>query len=256
MLLPNLLYQFFFASPPRRPVDPEKGTSGEPDPNANAQGAPASGPGVRDASETPNTIEPQTGDTEAFLATIDDEDGDDEIIHQLEQEEYPDELVRPRRRFKRFSTFSSFSTISTVPTGLSAAWARFKNVLDPRTSPADFESYVPHYRHLPILSGVVIPFSILLEIPGLTESWYIRTEANEVVDQKPNTTILDIGLAFSIAFAVMANACLIFRFLEKKVKYTTLMCIALLTIHGKHNRYTLQSHVYDIFQTSSISSPY
>lgn len=94
------------------------------------------------------------------------------------------------------------------------------------------EEFVPNYRWTPIISGIVIPFSILLEIPGLTVRWYIKTEDHQTVDTKPNPVILDVGLAISLACALIANICLVLRFLEKRVQTATLMCIISLTIHG------------------------
>lgn len=99
-------------------------------------------------------------------------------------------------------------------------------------SEESLEKFVPNYRWTPIISGVVVPFSILLEIPGLTEHWYVRTEANNIVESKSNPPILDIGLAISMACALAANICLVMRFLEKRVKTVTLLTIVFLTVHG------------------------
>jgi hypothetical protein len=55
------------------------------------------------------------------------------------------------------------------------AWYRkLQAFLSPTTTQQDLEAYVPNYRYTPIFSGIFIPFSILLEIPGLTEvhTWY------------------------------------------------------------------------------------
>ncbi|KAI0084730.1 hypothetical protein BDY19DRAFT_997463 [Irpex rosettiformis] len=98
-------------------------------------------------------------------------------------------------------------------------------------SEESLEKFAPNYRWTPIISGVIIPFSILLEIPGLTEHWYIRTEGNSIVEVKPNPAILDVALAISMAFALAANICLILRFLERRVKAMTLLTILFLTIH-------------------------
>jgi len=90
-----------------------------------------------------------------------------------------------------------------------------------------------NHRILPVISGLVIPFSILLEIPGLTDSWYIRTDGNVIVESLPNPASLDVLLAISMFFAVAANISLICRFLEKgTVLAMTLITIASLTIHG------------------------
>ncbi|KAH9917328.1 uncharacterized protein B0H18DRAFT_1123673 [Fomitopsis serialis] len=126
---------------------------------------------------------------------------------------------------------SSSSSEPLKPTLVSRA----RTLFFPTTSPGETARYVPYYRYSPIISGVIIPFSILLEIPGLTEHWYIQTQGNETVDVRPNPVILDVGLAFSMACAVFANVCLILRFSEKWIKATTLFCILFLTIHDAIN---------------------
>ncbi|KAG6880008.1 hypothetical protein C0992_008215 [Termitomyces sp. T32_za158] len=150
--------------------------------------------------------------------TIDPIDEGEEILDGLEHEEYP-ETSRPPRR-KRFTLSNTLTGAST-----SSFWAKLKDALDPHTSSEALEAFVPHYRYMPILSGVIIPFSILLEIPGLTENWYIRTENHETVDIRENTIILDVGLGFSIAFAALANICLVVRFMEKKIKLMTVLYV-------------------------------
>lgn len=105
-------------------------------------------------------------------------------------------------------------------------------VFPPEESEASLEKFVPHYRWTPIISGVLVPFSILLEIPGLTEHWYIRTENNKVIETRSNPAILDVGLAVSMACALAANICLILRFLERRVKTVTILTILFLTLHG------------------------
>ena len=90
------------------------------------------------------------------------------------------------------------------------------------------------HRILPVISGLVVPFAILLEISGLTDSWYIRTNRNVVVESLPNPTSIRVMLTTSILFAVVANVSLIFRFLERApVLVTTLIAMASLTVHGK-----------------------
>lgn len=112
-------------------------------------------------------------------------------------------------------------------------WQRVKDYIWPSDEQlAELDSFVPNYRWTPILSGIIIPFSILLEIPGLTEKWYIKTEGTQIVAVQSNPMILEVGLAISMASAVIANVALIFRFLEKRVKTVTLLCIAFLTLHG------------------------
>ncbi|KAH0834750.1 hypothetical protein J3R83DRAFT_10328 [Lanmaoa asiatica] len=101
-------------------------------------------------------------------------------------------------------------------------------------SPSDEEeiqAYIPHYRVLPILSGITIPFCILLEIPGLTAHWFIRRDGSTIVASKPNPPLLDVGIALSILCAVLANVCLVVRFLERHIKTMTILCTLFLSIH-------------------------
>ncbi|KAJ6608227.1 hypothetical protein B0H10DRAFT_1816320 [Mycena sp. CBHHK59/15] len=136
------------------------------------------------------------------------------------------------RLLPSFSTFSLTSQNRSTP----PAWyLKLKAFLNPKTTQQDLESYVPNYRYTPIISGVVIPFSILLEIPGLTEHWYIRTVNNQIVEKRPNPMILNVGLGFSMACALAANICLVVRFLEKRVKMMTVGCIVFLSIHDVIN---------------------
>ncbi|KAF9259111.1 voltage-gated potassium channel [Marasmius fiardii PR-910] len=137
-----------------------------------------------------------------------------------------EELERGR---KRSWTLSSI-TLPKLP-DRPLWYLKLKAFLFPPTSDAEIESFVPYYRYTPILSGLVIPFSILLEIPGLTEHWYIRTEDNHTVETKPNTMILNVGLGFSMACALVANISLVIRFLEKHVQQMTILCVVALTIH-------------------------
>jgi potassium channel subfamily K, other eukaryote len=122
--------------------------------------------------------------------------------------------------------------ISYEPADKPSWWKQFKELLNTTTSEEEVEDYIPNYRLIPILSGLIIPFSILLEIPGLTEHWYIRTEGNDIVETHPNTVILNVGLAISMVCALLANVALIARFLEKRVKTMTFICVIALTIHG------------------------
>lgn len=84
-----------------------------------------------------------------------------------DEEEYPNDLTdsQPPLNTRR-SILHPFVHHNTP-------WRhRLKNFLFPKTSPEDCENItVPNYRYMPILSGIVIPFSILLEIPGLTYAW-------------------------------------------------------------------------------------
>ena len=90
------------------------------------------------------------------------------------------------------------------------------------------------YRGLPILAGILIPFSILLSIPSLTDRWYIRVDANNVtLESRPNPFLIKFGMGFSMACGVLANICLIVRFSERQVLRMTWLCILFLTLHGE-----------------------
>lgn len=169
--------------------------------------------------------------------TMDDE-GHDGIISDDEDGGY-DPLADPARRLHRLQSATDntfFSTSVDRPPDVDSRrpwYAKVKDyIFPPRESDAALDKFVPNYRWTPVLSGVLIPFSLLLEIPGLTEHWYVRTEANAVVESKSNPAILDVGLAFSMACGLFANICLVLRFLEKRVKTVTLLTIVFLTIHG------------------------
>ncbi|TCD59999.1 hypothetical protein EIP91_010926 [Steccherinum ochraceum] len=137
-------------------------------------------------------------------------------------------------RFSRTNTATTDSTVMSM-----SIFTKAKEFIFPPEDPDGLERFVPNYRWTPIISGVVIPFSILLEIPGLTERWYIRTEGFETVETKPNPPLLDSAMAVSIACALIANICLVLRFLEKRVRTTTLLCIIFLTIHDLINSVTV-----------------
>ena len=162
--------------------------------------------------------------------------GDDESVHDSDpQDDGEDEPVETPRTERRV-TFGGPSEESRqslekddVKPGI---FARLKAVVFP---PRDDDKPLSasNHRVLPIISGLIIPFSILLEIPGLTDNWYIRTDGNVVVETKPNPVILDVGLGFSMFFALVANISLICRFLDKgPVLVTTLISVTSLTAHG------------------------
>ncbi|KAH9959409.1 hypothetical protein BC827DRAFT_501236 [Russula dissimulans] len=99
--------------------------------------------------------------------------------------------------------------------------------------------YFPNYRRAPIISGSLIPFSILLEIPGLTEHWYVRTDGGQVVETRETPPLVIVSLSFSMALAIIANIALIYRFLERRVKTMTILCILTLTLHDILNIVTI-----------------
>jgi hypothetical protein len=104
----------------------------------------------------------------------------------------------------------------------------------------------PTYRVLPIFSGIVVPFAILLAIPSLTDRWYIRTGENHVIiDSKPNSWLLIAGTTISMVCAILASGCLVVRFAERAIKPMTLLAIAFLIVHGEPT-YFLLVHLTDV----------
>ncbi|KAJ7676477.1 hypothetical protein B0H17DRAFT_1080152 [Mycena rosella] len=167
---------------------------------------------------------------------LDDEHDTDDIIRGMEVEAEHNDDPPNGPSLRRGRTYTSSTSLLRGDNSNRPDWyLKLKEFLNPKTTQEDLESYVPNYRYTPILSGIVIPFSILLEIPGLTEHWYIRTVDNKIVENRPNPMILNIGLGFSMACALVANICLVVRFLETKVKLMTLGCIIFLSIHDVIN---------------------
>lgn len=145
-----------------------------------------------------------------------------DTIELYEEEDSPDST--PRWESEQTTDFYS---------RLKARLAAVKDFLLQHDEESDSED-TPNYRLLPIISGIVVPFSILLEIPGITEHWYVITENNKVVVSRRNSALLDAGMSISMACALIANIALICRFLEKKVRTSTLVAIAGLTVHGEY----------------------
>lgn len=101
--------------------------------------------------------------------------------------------------------------------------------------PNDFipDSETSHVRLLPLVSSIFVPFSILLEVPGLTEYWYIRTnDEHKIVEFQANPIFLRAILGVSITCAIVTNVCLLVRLFEKAVRRMTISCILALTAHG------------------------
>jgi potassium channel subfamily K, other eukaryote len=152
---------------------------------------------------------------------VDDNENDD-----VDNDDNDNDITRPSFR-RHLSISRTFTTFSTFTTKAPPQWLlSVKNFLTPTKSEQVY--YIPNYRHTPIFSGIVIPFSILLEIPGLTEQWFVR--GTQVLH--PNPPALVVALALSIACAVVANLCLVVRFFEKRIKAMTILCVAFLTLHG------------------------
>lgn len=158
---------------------------------------------------------------------------DNESIHDPDPQDADEDEAEERPTPRRQVTFGNPSGESGPPSEKGDAKPSLLARLKAFAFPPRGKETLANHRVLPIISGLVIPFCILLEIPGLTDSWYIRTDGNVVVETVQNPPILKAGLGISMFFAVLANISLICRFLEKgPVLATTLTTIASLTIHG------------------------
>ena len=206
----------------------------------------------RNASEKPDVVEQEDGGD----GLAEDVEGGMEPDNVEDDDSY-DPLSDPARRLHRLgsatdTTFfgSDVKHLSRYTTGNEPHqpwYKRVKNyVFPPEESDAALEKFVPNYRWTPIISGVVVPFALLLEIPGLTEHWYIRTEGTKIAETRSNPVILDVGLALSMVCGLCANICLILRFLEKWVKTVTLLTMVFLTVHGSLSLLFLGHSSYDV----------
>lgn len=173
----------------------------------------------------------------------DDQEHRDEDIPEDEPDDFEDDVDegqqdgqqdghQPRQGVPLTSTgtFSSSSAHFSRPS-LPKWLVKVKESLF--TSHREHEQILPNFRRAPIISGSLIPFSILLEIPALTEPWYVRTYNNQTVETRKDPPLVIISISISMALAVLANVALIFRFLGRHVKRNTIICIVALTVHGK-----------------------
>jgi hypothetical protein len=185
--------------------------------------------GVPDRDDTTSNENEDSQDLESKI--VDGEEPIQDSEPQSADEDEADEPSPPAHHVT-FGTLSGGSTPSLEKAPAKPGLLdRLKSIVFP---PQDEDKSLSHHRILPAVCGLVIPFSILLEIPGLTERWYIRTDHNVVVESRPNSASFDAMLVISMIFAVLANVSLICRFLEKgPVLATTLVTMAFLTIHGK-----------------------
>ena len=183
-----------------------------------------------------------SGQDQSFILENNDRDDPDEFLDdfdELEQEDTivpegaeEDHLDRPGHGMPPITTTTMSSSISTsVRPLLPRCLVKVHEILF--GTHHEREVYAPSYRRVPILSGGLIPFSILLQIPGLTEHWSVRTSDGQIIQTSQNSAILIVSLAFSMTLAVIANIALINRFLERAVKRSTIICIVALSLHGE-----------------------
>ena len=192
---------------------------------------------LEDPERARRAVEPHAEDEEkrGRDSAPDDDTADDDGSIQVpdQQDAIQDERDEPPPPARRVTFGATLSGESSPPEKDSTKPGLFSRLNAFVFPPHEENEPLSNHRILPVISGLVIPFSILLEIPGLTDSWYVRTDGNVIVESLPNPASLDVLLAISMFFAVAANVSLICRFLEKGTVLTmTLITIASLTIHG------------------------
>ncbi|KPV72618.1 uncharacterized protein RHOBADRAFT_55715 [Rhodotorula graminis WP1] len=190
--------------------------------------APASGPSSSSESGASaiDKVESQHG--------TDNEELDEHAAEQAEIEAAVDEL-RERREQDKEAVGARKGVSGFVARWMirrrhrRAAAAAAKSDGDGE-DPDDSLALPPDTRLLPIISGLACPFAVLLDIPGLTTPWYIKTQGDLIVDSQPNPVLLDVEQAVALALGVLANAALIWRFLEHSPRRTTWVAMISLTI--------------------------
>ncbi|TKA52321.1 hypothetical protein B0A53_04789 [Rhodotorula sp. CCFEE 5036] len=181
-----------------------------------------------DKTGAPPPSTSQTSESAGAGETTDD-DEDEEVAAEEEainEEEADDRAQHPEGVTGLLSGILRWRQHHQKPSP--GAEAAAQSPLDPLATTVDS-------RYLPIISGLACPFSVLLEIPGLTEPWYVKTYGYTVIETRPNPVLLDVGLAISLTLGVVANVCLVARFLEFRPKRFTLFAILALTLHDVIN---------------------
>jgi potassium channel subfamily K len=199
--------------------------------------------GMESGPQDPEKGSPRD-DQEHHDGDIPDEELDDfeDDVDEGQQDEHQPRQGIPLTSTATFSssTVSNFSRASLPKWLVKTKEALFCSHRD--------EQILPNYRRTPIISGSLIPFSILLEIPGLTEPWYVRTDGHQTVETRKNPPLVYISISISMALAVLANVTLIYRFLGRHVKRNTIISIVALTVHGKSLLLALLNNINRLLQ--------
>ncbi|KAH9032715.1 hypothetical protein EDB84DRAFT_1270536 [Lactarius hengduanensis] len=182
---------------------------------------------------------PKAGDEDRDF-DVSDDDQEGTAFTEGEEDEPRPTTQRRGVRLLPTSTISSTTLSGFTRPSLPKWLFKMKDVLfGSPTPPNETAVSTPNYRLTPIISGSLIPFSILLQIPGLTEHWYVRTDGTKTVESRKNSALLELSLILSMALAVFANLALICRFMERRVKLCTILSIVALTIHDLLNIVTV-----------------
>lgn len=182
-----------------------------------------------DKACAPPTSTSQASEPSGAGESTEDEDEEEEVAaeeEEINEEEADDRAQHPEGVTGLLSGILRWRSRHQKPSPGAEAAAQ---------SPLDSLATTVDSRYLPIISGLTCPFSVLLEIPGLTEPWYVKTYGYTVIETRPNPVLLDVGLAISLTLGVVANVCLVARFLEFRPKRFTLFAILALTLHDVIN---------------------
>lgn len=194
-------------------------------------------------------LEPDRGDTErgasssgtsqdqAFYGEHHDYDGNDTDQETKDHDDFGENRDIERQSSRgvplTYTATMSSSSMNTISRPSLPSWlVKVKEVLFGPLQDREEFFKLPTYRRAAIISGNLIPFSILLEVPGLTENWYVRTDGHQIVESRKNPPWVVASLSISLALAVLANIALVYRFLERRPKRSTVISITALTMHG------------------------
>jgi potassium channel subfamily K, other eukaryote len=221
----------------------------------NRRESSSNGPNWVPDSGDPEKMNPGSGSGQDQSFNLENNDGhypEDEFLDDFDELDQEDIIAPEGAEEDRFDRPGQgmppiTMTTTSVRPALPRCLVKFHEILF--GTHHEREVHAPSYRSIPILSGTLIPFSILLEIPGLTDPWYVRTSNGQNVQTSKNSAILTVSLAFSMALAVIANIALITRFLEQAVKRSTIICIVALSLHGEFPFDVLQHGTHYRLQT-------
>jgi hypothetical protein len=88
-----------------------------------------------------------------------------------------------------------------------------------------------NYRHLPLIAGLLIAFSLFLNFFATTNNtWLLKTYPP--VDEYQNNFLMQFLLWITLIIAIANNVCLFMRLFEKSIVKATKFCILLCLIQG------------------------
>ncbi|GAA6060474.1 hypothetical protein JCM10212_007105 [Sporobolomyces blumeae] len=77
------------------------------------------------------------------------------------------------------------------------------------------------------------PLAPLLALPGMTERWYVKRDVNDmVIDSRPDPTLVVALGATVFVISVLADVSILFRLLDVRSRFFTLLTLAFLGFHA------------------------